>query len=502
MRKINNYTKFMFIGLIGILVSCTNGFEEINTPPTSSTEVDPGIVLAFAQRNKNFRQGNEWGNCIVGTWVQHWNAGNNFPASRYINSRVSWIELYNYIKNVAQIRNHLLLGQENSPEGRTRLAIARIVEIDIWQTITDAYGDMPFSESALGEKDLITHPKYDTQEAIYTELISSIDDAISKLNTTDKSYGTYDLYYQGDVSKWIKYGNAVKLQLGMRLKYVKPELAKKVVSEALNSTIISGNEDNAKINTSTAYQTSYHPVLNHFARGSADYRYLGEAFVNELVKTNDPRLTYIVQPTANSVKAGKPEYRGKIAAPTDDELVGVINDDYSTASLNTYFSLAYNAATPIPYYIYTYSEICFYKAEAALEGWAGLTPDQAEGFFKEGVTAAMALEPYFITDIPQEYIDTQLSFAGLTSEQKLEKIMTQKWILFFGRSYDAFAEWRRTGYPTLTPGHNKGSTNGQIPRRMLYPDDEILLNNENYMNNINKMSDGDSYMSRVWWDCK
>jgi len=496
-----SYIKQIFIGLICILTSCTSNFEETNTPPTSTTEVDPGIVLAFAQRSGKFKQGIELANCTQGSWVQHWNAGNNFPASRYINTRFSWGEQYNYIMNLSQIRTHLLKGQENSPEGRTRLAIAHIVEIDHWQSLTDAYGDIPFSESALGEKDLITHPKYDSQEAIYNGLITAINEAIGKLNTSDISYGSYDLYYQGDVSKWIKYGNAVKLQLGMRLKYSNPELARTVVSEALNGPIISGNEDNAKINTSTTYTSSYHPVLYHNVVGSVDHRYLGKTFVDHLVGTKDPRLTYLADPTANSIKAGTPEYRGKIPAPTDDEVIGVINDDYSTVS-KTYFGLEYNGSTPIPYYVYTYSEVCFYKAEAALEGWGGLSPDQAEGFFREGVSAAMALEPYFITEIPQEYIDAELSFTGLTSEQKLEKIMTQKWILLFGRSYDAFAEWRRTGYPQLTPGNNKGSTNGEIPRRLLYPNDEVLLNSENYSDIVNRMSNGDSYMTKVWWDCK
>jgi hypothetical protein len=114
----------------------------------------------------------------------------------------------------------------------------------------------------------------------------------------------------------------------------------------------------------------------------------------------------------------------------------------------------------------------------------------------------MALKPFEITSIPQGYIDSEFSFKGLTSEQKLEKIMTQKWILFFGRSYSAYAEWRRTGYPKLVPGPNKGSTNGLIPNRVGYPSEESILNEPNYMEAVSRMSDGDSYISKVWWDKK
>ncbi len=494
-------TKLLMALILMSAMSCTKGFEELNTPPTSSTYIDAGLLLAKVQRDGNFIQGAQTANCIRGSWVQHWNSSTNLPTSRYVFSQGNWSGNYGYIRNITQIKNDLLLGQEDTPEGKTKLAIAKIVEINLWQQITDLYGDIPFSESALGEDNLIPQPKYDTQEFIYNTLIEDIDDAIGNLSSSDESYGAYDLYYNGDVEKWKKYGNSVKLQLGMRLKYVDPVLAEKTVKEALNQPLISSNSDNALISTNTDYTSSYNPVLLQFVGGSPDLRYLAEALVSTLVNTNDPRLTYIAAPTASSVKAGTLEYVGKEVALTDDLSIGIINDDYSTASELTYFSLDYNQSNPIPCYVYTYAEICFYKAEAALEGWI-YTPDQAEGFYQEGIRAAMALEPYEITDIPQSYIDGEFSFAGLTSEQKLEKIMTQKWILFFGRSNDAFAEWRRTGYPVLTPGPNPGSTNGQIPRREGYPSEELLLNEANYLDAVSKMSDGDSFVTKVWWDAK
>jgi len=490
--------KFLLALLILTVMSCTNGFVELNTPPTSSSSIDPGILLAKVQRDGNFMQGSQTANCIYGSWIQHWNSSLILPTSRYIFSNGDWSANYGLIRNISQIRNQLLLGKEGTPEGRTKLAIARIVEIDQWQDLTDMFGDIPFSESALGTENVITQPKYDTQESIYKQLIKDLDAAISSLNASDNSYGSYDLYYGGNVDKWKKYGNSVKLQLGMRLKYVSPELAKATVTAALGQPLISSNADNALVPTYKDVTSSYHPLLSHFVVGSPDLRYLADALVSQLVNTNDPRLTMIVAPTANSVKTGSLKYKGKAAAATDNEMVGIINDDYSTASTLTYFSLS---AAAIPYYVYTYAEICFYKAEAALEGW-GYTPSQAEGFFQDGIRAAMALKPYDITNVPQSFIDAQFSFNGLTSEQKLEKIMTQKWILFFGRSFDAFAEWRRTGYPKLVPGHNLGSTNGQIPRRSGYPSNEVLLNHDNYMSTVGKMSNGDSFVSKVWWDKK
>jgi len=180
-------------------------------------------------------------------------------------------------------------------------------------------------------------------------------------------------------------------------------------------------------------------------------------------------------------------------------LSGIIKDDYSTASMTTYFNKT--LATPIPAYVFTYADVCFFKAEAALMGW-GATPAEAEKFYQDGIRAAMAMQPYNITTIPQAYIDAEFSLAGLTSEKQLEKIMTQKWILLFGRDYEAYAEWRRTGYPVLTPGPNQGSTNGTIPRRAVYSSLEALLNTDNYKAAVSGLSNGDSYLSKVWWDQK
>ena len=491
-------TKQIFTLILSItLIACTNGFEELNTSPTSSSYMDPGILFAGVQRDGNFLQSHEYRNVTVGSWIQHWNSGFNLPASRYIFQPGDWSPIYSEIRDIAQIRHHLLKGLEDNPQGRTKLAMAKIVEIDLWQDLTDIFGDVPFTESALGPENVISQPKYDKQEFIYKQLIQDIDAAMSNLTEGDASYDKYDLYYSGNVEKWKKYANAIKLQLGMRIKYVDPVLSKSTVVSALNGPLFTGNSDNAMIRTFNNISSSYNPILGHFTGGSPDLKYLGETLVKKLVESNDPRLPFIADPTVNSVKAGNPQYVGKAVALTDEQMVGVINDDYSLASKLTYFNLG--IANPIPWYVFTYSEVCFYKAEAALEGWA-YTVEDAEKFYQEGIKAAMALQPYNITAIPQDFMNKEFYFTGLTKEQKLEKIQTQKWILMFGRNYDAFAEWRRTGYPKLIPGPNSGSTNGQIPRRYGYPSDETLLNKENYDEAVSRMNHGDSYMSRVWWD--
>jgi hypothetical protein len=481
------------------LQACTDDFVKINTPPTTLSSIDPGLILSKAQKDAAFSEGFEYPNNQFGSWAQHWAGGVLISSSRYVQQSDDnlWLSHYSLIRDLSQVRNQLLKGRELDPKARTKLAIARIVEISVWQRLTDLFGDVPFSETALGVADVNNQPKFDTQESIYKTLIKDLDAAIAQLTLTDESYGTADFYYKGNISQWKKYGNSLKLRLGMRIRYADAALAQKTVTEAMGQPLLESNTDNAAIPTfNDATNGNVHPVLNHWLAGSPDLKYLADAFVTQLVNTNDPRLARLVQPTVNSVKAGKPAYKGIGVALTDALLKTIIKDDYSTASQTTFFNKAYSPA--IPCLAMSFSDVSFYKAEAALEGW-GATTDQAEKFYQDGVKAALAQNPYNVTTVPADY-QKELSFVGLTKEQKLEKIGTQKWIQLFGRSYEAFIEWRRMGYPALKAGPNLGSTNGTIPRRTVYSSREALLNKPNYEAAVSRMTSGDSYTSKVWWD--
>jgi hypothetical protein len=486
-------------GVVCCLHSCTKDFEKINTPPTSVTTIDPGLLLSKVQKDAAFAEGYEYPNNQYGSWIQHWAGGVLISSSRYIeqSDNGAWDAHYTLIRNISQVRNGVLKGLENDPAGRTKLAIAKIVEISVWQRLTDLYGDVPYSKTALGVEDVNTKPVFDTQESIYKSLIADIDKAMAQLNASDAGYGSADFYYKGDVAKWKKYANSIKLRLGMRIRYADAALSQKTVTEAMAQPLLQSNADNATVPTyNNATNDNVHPLLNHFLAGSPDLKYLAEALVTKLVSTTDPRLPRMAQPTVNSVRAGAPTYRGIGVALTDDILKTIIKDDYSTASTLTFFNRTYSPA--IPAIVMSFSDVSFYKAEAALEGW-GATPEQAEAFYQDGVRAALTQEPYNISAVPANYT-AQLSFAGLTKEQKLERIGTQKWIQLFGRSYEAFTEWRRMGYPALKPGPFAGSTGGTIPRRTIYSSREALLNAENYKAAAARLSKGDTYLSKVWWD--
>jgi hypothetical protein len=501
-NKSTIYTAALLLAAGTLWTSCTKNFTELNTPPTTVTTIDAGLLLSKAQKDAAFSEGNERANIQFGSWVQYWSGGLVVPTSRYIQQpdNGAWEAHYTLLRNLGQIRNEVLKGKEQDPAGRTKLAIARIQEVFVWQRLTDLFGDVPFESTTEESAHVNNKPAFDKQEVIYTRLIDNLDTAMANINATDESYGNADFYYKGVAANWTKFANSLKLRLGMRIRYANPQLAEKTVREAMAKPLFAGNEDNAAVPTfNDAQATSFHPILYQYTNGSPDLRYLAAAFVGTLNSKNDPRLPLIAEATVTSKAAGTPAYVGMGVALTDQLLEGIIKDNYSTASMSTYFNKT--RSVPIPCYVFTYADVCFFKAEAALLGW-GAAPADAETFYQNGIRAAMALQPYNITTIPQPYIDAEFSLTGLSDEKKLEKIMTQKWIQLFGRNYEAFAEWRRTGYPVLTPGPNLGATNGTIPRRAVYSSLEELLNADNYKEAVGRLDHGDAYISKVWWDKK
>ncbi|MGJ1239142.1 SusD/RagB family nutrient-binding outer membrane lipoprotein [Sphingobacterium siyangense] len=488
------------VGLISVagLGSCTKDFERINTPPTSVTTVDPSLLIARILRDGTFQESGELPNNKFGSWIQHWAGGPVVPVSRYFEGpeNLIWSQHYTLLRNIVQIKQELS-GKEDNAEGRSKLAIAELYEAYLYQRLTDLFGDIPYSEITKSNKEINRTPKFDKQEEIYPALVQKVDAAIARLTSGDLSYGSSDFFYKGSIDKWKKFGNSLKLKLGIRMRYANPSLAQKTVTEAMTSAIglFSSNSDNAAVPTyNDAQAENQNPILRQMTTGSADLRYLANTLVDKLKEYNDPRLPLLAEPVISN---GVSTYQGIGVSLTDNQLSQLIRANYSTANKSTWFSLSF---APIPSYAFTYSDICFYKAEAALLGW-GATTANAQTFFTEGVKAALALPPYNMTAIPSAY-EPVLNLSGLTDEQKMEKIATQKWIHLFGRDMEAFAEWRRTGYPRLTPGPNPGSTNGQIPRRAIYSSEEAELNAANLKEAAARMTNGDSFLSKVWWDKK
>ncbi|MEO5999576.1 MAG: SusD/RagB family nutrient-binding outer membrane lipoprotein, partial [Chitinophagaceae bacterium] len=152
----NLFKSILLVGTVCCFAACTKDFEKLNTPPTSVTTIDPGLILSKVQKDEAFAEGYEYPNNQYGSWVQQWAGGVLISSSRYIEQadNSAWDAHYALIRNISQIRNEILKGLETDPLGRTKLAIAKIVEISVWQRLTDMFGDVPYSQTALGSADV------------------------------------------------------------------------------------------------------------------------------------------------------------------------------------------------------------------------------------------------------------------------------------------------------------------------------------------------------------
>jgi hypothetical protein len=249
-------------------------------------------------------------------------------------------------------------------------------------------------------------------------------------------------------------------------------------ADALSDGVFASNEDNAVL-WYLADGTSGHPIYEYENTPRIDHA-ISSTMVDSLKNLADPRLPFYAKPNA----AGA--YRGEIPGTTNDQPLNQIS------RVGEWFARA-----DAPAYVMTYAEVLFLQAEAAERGW--IPGDPAE-LYRRGIRAAM--EQFnrsgdAFTDIPGTAIDAYLAQSRV-AYNGLPSIGLQKWIALYGNGPEAYAEWRRTGYPVLQPGPN-AANDGLIPRRLRYPVSEESLNGANLQAAITRQG-GAGMNDRVWWD--
>lgn len=350
-------------------------------------------------------------------------------------------------------------------------AVARILKAYIFWNITDRWGDIPYSEALQGTEEFT--PVYDTQESIYEDLFAELKAAADQIDIS----GTLsnDIIYEGDMNKWVKLSNSIRLIMALRLSEVNATLAETEFNDALNDGVFESNEDNfmfrhlADANNQNYW---YGQIVDPPIR---EWWALTVSLVNLMNPYNDPRLPVY----GNEVRNGG-GYTGLMFGEEDS----IGTEDYSLLGSDIY-------AQDAPVYLVTYAEILFARAEAAALNWT--TEDPVTNYNS-------AIE----NSIAQWTGDASLATAYLAQPDivydagnAVEQISTQRYIHLFMHGYQAWAEWRRTGYPD-----NLVQPNGNaVPLRQSYTSDEALNNTENYEEAIQRQFGGqNSIYGRLWWD--
>ena len=534
MKKFTLYILTAF-GLMGLATSC-NDFGDVNNDPMN---LNPGVVdykMEFTQVEAQIC-GSDWdvwrNGCIyTANMIQHtasvdWAYGVFYTWNDQY-SGAYWGGFYSggraAIRNIIDVMNNW----EGNPAYANEYQMCRILKAYMFQNMTDLYGDVPYSEAGQGySTNPIPYPKYDTQEAIYNDLLKELDEAQAALSTSaGNTIGAADLIYNGDAAKWKKFANSLMLRVAMRLTKVAPDKAKTWVAKAVSNGLFVSNDDNAIVRHTNGSPSddSAEPYGKVFSSLDTQAFYISETFINIL--QDDPRLPLIATVCTRDPKPGWGDADFDLGDNTAAKQKGmpvgydVSGGDWDLSKAPGYpgenWRKAYSvpnrtvyARPDSPSMLVTHAGNLLLLADAVKRG---LYTGYAEKFYRDGVTAAMKQFSYYekasamITD---DAITAYLNANPLDAdtEKALEQINTEYYIHTFCNEYEAFANWRRTGYPKLTPSQNAASypnnvTNGEIPRRFIYPASEITANPVNYNDAVKRLSDGDKMTSRVWWDKK
>ena len=378
----------------------------------------------------------------------------------------------------------------NKNSSTNMTAVARILKAYIFWTITDRWGDVPYTEALTGK----STPKYDTQETIYKGNISELTAAVAQFNTTSIISG--DIIFGGDISKWKKTANSLRMLMALRLSKKYPGASdyaatqfKAALSDAAGS--IATNADNFVI------------------------KYPGGSYKNVWYNAYDGRKDYGESATMTTLMGSLGDARqNAFGGATEDQ--GAPNWD-ATSNIGVPYGWTrskvdpWTAANPTwarvlrgdlrqqnsPLVVVSAAEVLLARAEAADRGW---TTENASTLFQNGVNASFA-QWGLAAPAASYFTQSGVAFTAPSGTgANLKQIATQRYIASYPDGLQGWSEWRRTGFPVLTPAPDAVNTSKQIPRRYTYGQSEYATNATEVKAKAATMPGGDTQDARVWWD--
>lgn len=492
-----NKFKTLAISFLLLATGCTGSFDEINTDPDAYTKVPYTNILADVLRRTAEQFG---GDLDIAQWagyvseIQYLNdysgyiPSNNTYGNRWYQSYWGHVQLQDILDRTA----------EHAEGNKNIRNVSLVLQNYLMLLCTDCFGDIPYSEAFKGapEDGSVLQTPYDAQSDIYPQLLSNLkavaDSWADGLGTD--ALGEGDFLYKGDVAKWQKFCNSLRLRIAMRISGVYPA-SQAVVEEIYGNPsqypYITASADNAYFwwQGSGEYFERYYDNFR-----TRDDDGMAEIFIDHLKKMQDPRIAVLAKPATSDG-----EYRGfengSKDAPASLDAISRIGTIYREDPAG--FSPFYRAC-----------ENYFIMAEAALKGWK--VPMSAGEAYEQGVRLSMQ-----DNGIEGEAVDAYL--AGPAQwDGSLGRLYFEQWVALFKQNIEAWSLYRRTGYPTyihtavaadgVTPQYPgarstyKGIHN-DVPFRFPYPQNQYLYNEAN----VTAASAGiQDYVwgKQMWWDTR
>ncbi|WEK19397.1 MAG: SusD/RagB family nutrient-binding outer membrane lipoprotein [Candidatus Pedobacter colombiensis] len=488
-KYIFNPRKLLLLVLIGAVgfTGCKK-FLDINQNPNNPDTADPTLLLPTVEAAVSQIVGNGY-QVFGGIWSQYWTQSPTASQYRTIDQYNlantafdrNWLTLYRSALINAQIiiNNNTVAGVEYTK------GIAYILKAYATQLTTDGFGDIPLGQALQGAT--FISPQYQSQQSVYDSIFVFIDKGVGLLKTpTATNPGAQDMIFQGGLAQWIAFANTLKLRAYLRIAYIDPAKAQAGIQAlyATNPTFVTadatikyttiGGNENPLYNEMVALNrvqnlVASKTVVSAFIRNADVRRFKFYDLLKDSTEiTSIPQGNYLNSPI-------------KLVSPPS-ALVGGNSTNTSSATA--------------PVKLISATESLFLQAEAVARGWAPNGGD-LETLIKNGVNASFVATGLAIADGTNYYAaapDGHTAFvAATTVEAKVQVIITQKYYAMCGfQGFEAWSEWRRTGYPTFFVKSIASLLGGlKAPLRFLYPNTE-LTTNANYP--------GTQPLSvNVWW---
>jgi hypothetical protein len=525
------------IFLVFLFFSCTKNFDKINEDPNQPAEVTTPTLLTGAMKGLCDDIYDEWwGGRQSMLYAQYW-CQRNYPSEDRFAIRQSvnnqyWRLIYHDVMNLMEVIRLNEDPVEKSKaavygDNNNQIAVATILKVWAMQMMADTYGNIPYSEAFKGTIDPATSiptPKYDAQPDIYANFLTELSAAVAMIDETLPGFTAGDVVFGGDMTKWKKFGNSLRLRVAMRMAGTESpayKTANAIVAEVGTDGFMTSNGDNAAFAyvgggamNSPLYDAFWTSARNDFTTCKTLVNLLKgvddtlNSKVNPFKGLTDPRLQIYSRPRKGAY-IGMPygmtegqtqQYWGKKICPT------------------FYGPAAYDPATaPVilnPKYGPVFME--FAEVEFMLSELNGFSQTE----YVDGVRASIEhwrdvsalLEGWDATRVNDFTAETEAFLLALPAASK-ETVLTQKYLAFFNQAYQAWFEYNRTGEPEfmLKPGEI-ASVDGDgnpiyftplviintLPKRMTYPQQEFTVNGANATAAAIAVG-GDQMSTKLWW---
>ncbi|TAE18838.1 MAG: SusD/RagB family nutrient-binding outer membrane lipoprotein [Bacteroidetes bacterium] len=466
--KIRNIVSYIFLtSLLFVSTSC-NKWLDINDDPTGTLNPTLPTLMTSAGVRLGFTMGSDISRYSLILSQQFAGQGAAGTQNKdYMGYLIQPTDVNNVFRTAffAGILNDLeaiiALAKTSNPR---YAGIAKVMKAHTFQVMVDAWGDLPYSEAFKGIEN--TQPKYDDDAAIYTAINTLLDEAIADLrvSTTVSGPGADDVVYTGNIDRWIRLAHTLQLRIALR--YADKVAKIDALLAKTNAVFMRDNND--------AYQVRFGATagnenpIHQFEIRRLDQYFPSTTLVNIMNTKNDPRRRWFFTPNATGAFVGAPNDRNSAQSTAFSRLHVYLRGD-STGTTTTAARGrvdSYTGAGAIR--MMTYPEYCFIRAE--YEFAKGSTPN-AQTWYQTGIIASLRS-----VGASETSIITYLGANGtLNSGTELRQIIEEKYVAAYGVAMEPWTDWRRTGFPVLTPAANN-VTNNIIPRVLPYSQQETDSN--------------------------